>query len=90
MVILFRVLATLHGVLNPPYTGNSQSGGYSLFLTVYFTVNLCRLDSTADTCFTSWLGRTYSVVDTGGGGGGGGLQLFENSARSKFVYDSCG
>ena len=35
MVILFRVLVTLHGVLNPPYTGNSQSGGYSLFLTVY-------------------------------------------------------
>ena len=34
MVILFRVLVTLHGVLNPPYTGNSQSGGYSLFLTV--------------------------------------------------------
>ena len=29
-------------------------------------MNLCRLDSTADTCFTSWLGRTYSVVDTGG------------------------
>ena len=35
MVILFKVLVTLHGVLNPPYTGNSQSGGYSLFLTVY-------------------------------------------------------
>ena len=40
MVILFRVLATLHGVLNPPYTGNSQSGGYSLFLTVYTFVNV--------------------------------------------------
>ena len=37
MVILFRVLVTLHGVLNPPYTGNSQSGGYSLFLTVYLS-----------------------------------------------------
>ena len=24
MVILFRVLVTLHGVLNPPYTGNSS------------------------------------------------------------------
>ena len=36
MVILFRVLVTLHGVLNSPYTGNSQSGGYSLFLTVYY------------------------------------------------------
>ena len=37
-----------------------------LFVFTYCTVNLCRLDSTADTCFTSWLGRTYSVVDTGG------------------------
>ena len=38
MVILFRVLVTLHGVLNPPYTGNSQSGVYSLFLTVHLPV----------------------------------------------------
>ena len=30
-------------VLNPPYTGNSQSGGYSLFLTVWIhgTSGIC-------------------------------------------------
>ena len=45
MVILFRVLVTLHGVLNPPYTGNS-SEWWLLFI----------FNSVVESILIAWLG----------------------------------